>query len=182
MALPRHPLRGYTGTEEFAEFLFDPCTDTCNHQGATLRGREDASPRFLCTQGSAADAIAEAGTFWLAVTALVAASPTVPAQAVAFMAGTQATTGDPVSIGIIAPAAATGLITDGAGTWATIIGTIKAIVVAWFPSRPAFVARAGLSKRLPQIGQLTNRGGGDCRKNTFDGSADHFAPVELAGK
>jgi hypothetical protein len=151
-------------------------------QGCASRGREERILRFLRTQGSATDTIAEAGAFWLAVTAFVAASPTVPAQFISFAAFAQATAGDPVPVGVIAPAAATGFVTDGAGARTAVIGAVKTIIVTWMTLRPALVAGTGLSKCLTEIGQLTNGGGGDCRKNTFDGGADHLATVELARK
>jgi hypothetical protein len=77
---------------------------------------------------------------------------TIPAQAVAFMAGTQATTRDPVPIGIVAPAAATGLVTDFHAGWTAIAGTRIPPVVTWMTLRPAFVTGTRLGEGLPQVG------------------------------
>ncbi len=48
--------------------------------------------------------------------------------------------------------------------------------------RPAFITGTRLSESLPQIGQLANGSGSNRRKNAFDSTAHHLAPVELAGK
>jgi hypothetical protein len=77
---------------------------------------------------------------------------TVPAQAVAFMAGTQATTGDPVPVRIVAPAAATGLVTDFHAGWTAVAGTGISPVVTWMTLRPAFVTGTGLGEGVPQVG------------------------------